>query len=145
MRKIFIAAALAAGVLAFSSCGGGGKTSSKDSADVQMAPTDAKSYEITDGQLLSNTGKPILVDFYADWCMPCQKMKPVFDSLKNVYGENIDFLSMDVDKHGELAGKYRVEAIPCLVFIAPDGTELYRLVGYQNGETIAEAINRYLQ
>ncbi len=142
LRKLILAGAVLPLISLFS-CGGGGKEAGADSTNAGAAP--AAQYETTDGQLLSSDGKPMLVDFYADWCKPCREMKPVFDSLKNVYGSGIDFVSINVDENRNLAEQYRIEAIPCLVFIAPDGTELHRLVGYQDGKSVEASITRYLQ
>ncbi len=146
MNRIFMTAAVSA-MLIMGSCGGDKATKTTDSALTEFTDTvaPAKSYEITDGGLLSTNGQPILVDFYADWCQPCRQMKPVFDSLANVYGQDIVFLSFNVDDNQELAYRYKVDAIPCFVFIAPDGTVIHKMVGVQKGPDMGKAISGYLQ
>ena len=64
---------------------------------------------------LINSEKPVLIDFYADWCAPCRAMKPVLDDLKAKMGESVDIYKIDVDKNQELAQQYSVRSIPTLI------------------------------
>ncbi len=64
---------------------------------------------------LINSEKPVLIDFYADWCAPCRAMKPVLDDLKSKMGESVDIYKIDVDKNQELAQQYAVRSIPTLI------------------------------
>lgn len=64
---------------------------------------------------LINSEKPVLIDFYADWCAPCRAMKPVLDDLKAKMGESVDIYKIDVDKNQELAQQYAVRSIPTLI------------------------------
>ena len=58
--------------------------------------------------------KPVLVDFSAEWCGPCQLLKPIFDELSKEIKE-IKFVKVDVDEEKELALKYGVRGVPCLI------------------------------
>ena len=69
----------------------------------------------------------VLVKFYADWCGPCQMMKPIVEELAEKH-EEIKVLEINIDDEDELAEKYRVETIPCLVLLE-DGKEIAREVG----------------
>ena len=81
---------------------------------------------------------PILVDFYADWCGPCQMMAPIVDKLATEHPNKI--VKVDVDSIPQLASRFGINSIPTLlVFI--DGEESERLVGYQDEETLLRLIS----
>ncbi len=101
-------------------------------------------YEVTDNALLTTDGLPMVADFSADWCPPCRKLAPVFDSLKNVYAGSIDFVTFNVDSVENLARHYNITAIPTLLFIAPDGTVVHRMEGYQDAAAIQKAVSDHL-
>ena len=69
----------------------------------------------------------VLMDFYADWCGPCQMMKPVVTEFEKAHPE-VEVRRVNIDNEEELADKYRVSSIPCLV-LERDGTEVAREVG----------------
>lgn len=149
MKKLsFLCAALLALGAASCSGGNGSKTSDSDSAATTAeaaAVNDEtkKNYEITDGGLLSSNGLPMLVDFSAEWCPPCRQLKPIFASLKKEYAGKIDLVSIDVDSMPDLAKKYNIQNIPALVYISPDGTEVYRSIGFQEEATIKADLAKY--
>ncbi|MDR1572427.1 MAG: thioredoxin [Clostridiales Family XIII bacterium] len=60
--------------------------------------------------------EPMVVDFYADWCMPCKAMAPVFDRVAGEYGGRVRFAKIDVDQSKQLAIKNKVLSIPTLLF-----------------------------
>ena len=68
-----------------------------------------------------------LIDFYADWCGPCQMMKPVVEEFEKAHPE-ITVKSINIDDKEELAEKYGVSSIPCFV-VLKDGEEVAREVG----------------
>lgn len=61
---------------------------------------------------LTDTDKPVLVDFYADWCAPCRAMKPVLEDLKAQMGEQVSIFKIDVSKNQMLAERYGIKSIP---------------------------------
>ncbi len=69
----------------------------------------------------------VLVKFYADWCGPCQMMKPIIEEFAEKH-EEIKVLEVNIDDEDELAEKYNVETIPCLVLLK-EGKEIAREVG----------------
>ena len=68
-----------------------------------------------------------LLDFYADWCGPCQMMKPTMEEFEKVHPE-IKVTKVNIDEQEELADKYGVSSIPCVV-VLKDGEEVKREVG----------------
>lgn len=107
------------------------------------ARTTAPAYKVVDGTVRSAAGLPMVVDFYADWCPPCRQMKPLFDSFAEKYRGRIDFVSINVDDNPTLASAYKVESIPCFVFISSDGREVGRAVGMQDSNGFEAAVASY--
>lgn len=68
-----------------------------------------------------------LLDFYADWCGPCQMMKPTIEEFEKAHPE-VKVSSINIDENEEMAEKYHVSSIPCLV-VLKDGEEVKRDVG----------------
>lgn len=65
--------------------------------------------------LLSRSNVPVLVDFYATWCGPCQMMSPVLEQVGATLRDRLQVVKIDTDKYPNLASKYQVEALPTLV------------------------------
>ena len=90
------------------------------------------------------TGKtPVIIDFYATWCGPCQALAPMLKRLADEYEGRVIVLKVDVDKNQELAMAARIMSIPTLFFITKDG-DIERIVGglpYQELVRMAEKIS----
>lgn len=65
--------------------------------------------------LLANSSVPVLVDFYATWCGPCQMMTPILEQVGANLRDRLQVVKIDTDKYPNLASKYQVEALPTLV------------------------------
>jgi thioredoxin 1 len=74
------------------------------------------------------SGKPVLVDFYADWCTPCRVVAPIVDRLAEEYAERVGVYKVDVDTSPELASRFGVRSIPTLV-VFKEGRPVETLVG----------------
>lgn len=59
--------------------------------------------------------KPVLVDYWAEWCGPCRMIAPILDDIANDYGDKLQVAKMDVDKNQEIPAKYGVRGIPTLM------------------------------
>lgn len=70
-----------------------------------------------DYETLLKQDKPILLDFYADWCGPCQSLLPTVEKLAGEYDGQIEIQKVNVDKNNELASKFGVRSIPALFFL----------------------------
>ena len=74
------------------------------------------------------SGRPTLIDFYADWCGPCRTMAPVIDELAGALQGRADVVKVNVDESPELASRYGVEAIPTFIVVRA-GNAAHKLVG----------------
>lgn len=70
----------------------------------------------------------VLVDFFATWCQPCKTMHPILEQVKEVLGERIRIIKVDVDKYGDTASRYRVQSVPTLMLFR-HGEVLWRTSG----------------
>ncbi len=62
-------------------------------------------------------GKPFVLDFYADWCGPCQSLLPIVEKMADEYKKDVDILKVNVDNQRDLAQKFQVRSIPALFFM----------------------------
>ncbi len=88
---------------------------------------------------LTNTDKPVLVDFYADWCAPCRAMKPVLEDLKSQMGEDLSIYKIDVDKNQMIAERYAVRSIPTLILFK-NGEPVWRKSGMASSVELQKAV-----
>jgi len=66
---------------------------------------------------LVNSGKPFVLDFYADWCGPCQRLLPTVEKLADEFKEEVIIAKVNVDTQQDLAAKFKVRSIPSIFFL----------------------------
>lgn len=86
-----------------------------------------------------NSEKPVLVDFFATWCGPCQMLLPVLNKVKDSLQDRITIIKIDVDKNQELAQKQQVRGVPTMMLFQ-NGKQLWRQSGVLTKEEIIKII-----
>ena len=90
-----------------------------------------------------STDKPVLVDFWADWCMPCRMMAPVMDELSQVYAGKAKFGKVNVDENPQIASRYGIMSIPHFL-IFKNGSRVEKIVGAVGRGPLGNALKKYL-
>jgi thioredoxin 1 len=106
-------------------------------ADIQ-AVTDAD-FEST----VLKSDKPVLVDFWAEWCGPCRQVAPILEELNAEHGEKLTFVKMNVDENPATPASYRVTGIPTLN-VYSGGELVKQIVGAKPKAALAKELADYL-
>jgi thioredoxin 1 len=86
-----------------------------------------------------NSEKPVLIDFFATWCGPCQMLAPILKEVKDSLGERVSIIKVDVDKNQELATMQQVRGVPTMILFQK-GKQLWRQSGVLSKEEIIKNI-----
>jgi thioredoxin 1 len=99
--------------------------------------------EATIGNLpaLLRKGKPVVVDFWANWCAPCHAMAPIMRRLSKEFREQVIFTKVDVPNNRDLATQFNVRSVPTLVFFR-NGREWDRLTGARSRAELRKALEK---
>ena len=94
-------------------------------------------------QNIEASDKPVLVDFWAEWCAPCRMLAPTFEKLAGRYGNEITFAKVNVDDLPDVAGKYGIRSIPTLLLIHQSKV-LEQVVGARSYNELARILDRHM-
>ena len=89
-----------------------------------MADALPKSFD----ELLNTHEKPVLVDFWAEWCGPCKMLGPVLEELSKEWNDKITIIKINTDEKPDIAGRYNISGIPTMILFK-DGKEAKRVSG----------------
>ena len=92
---------------------------------------------------VKKSDKPVLVDFWAEWCGPCRAIAPMLDELAEELDGKLKVAKVDVDKNQELAGNFGVRSIPTLL-VMKGGVVQEQMVGAMNKLDLSSKVNAYL-
>lgn len=101
---------------------------------------------VTDGEFKTeviDSNIPVLVDFWAVWCGPCQMMGPVIDALALEYEGKVKIMKINVDENPQTPAQYGVRGIPTLI-IFKGGQEVQRIVGAQPKNNVEDALKKVI-
>ena len=94
-------------------------------------------------QDIINQNKPVLVDFYADWCGPCKMLAPILSEVKAELAEGIKIVKIDVDKNQSLATKYQVRGVPTMILFK-EGKQVWRESGVIQKQDLVAIVKGFL-
>ncbi len=105
-----------------------------------------KAMEITDAnfeETVLNSGKPVLVDFWAVWCGPCKVIGPIVEEIADDYADRVVVGKLDVDANRDTAVNYGIQAIPTLLLVN-NGEVVDRIVGVTDKASLASKLDGLL-
>lgn len=95
-------------------------------------------------EIVSGTDKPVLVDFFAEWCGPCQAAAPILEEISDDYIDGLLVAKVDIDSEAELAKRFDVLSIPTVILFN-EGEEVDRKIGFGGRAGYEELINKVLK
>ena len=105
-------------------------------------------HHVTDGsfdqEVLSETSKFVLVDFWAEWCGPCKMLGPVIESMAKKFESTIKVCKLDTDENPVTSQNYQITGIPCCILFK-EGKEVGRLVGFRPEGAFESELKRLTQ
>ncbi len=93
-------------------------------------------------ELISSSDVPVIVDFFAEWCGPCKTMSPILKQVKDMQGDKVRIIKVDVDKNKTLAMQYSIQSVPTLM-IFKNGKQLWRQSGVINAGELNKIVEMF--
>ena len=87
--------------------------------------------------------KPVLVDFWAEWCAPCRMLGPIIDQIASEFASSATVVKLNVDDNTASAQRYGIKGIPTLILFS-EGKEVERVVGATSKDSITRIIEKYV-
>ncbi|MCG6134221.1 MAG: thioredoxin [Nostoc sp. LLA-1] len=94
-------------------------------------------------EMLSGSDVPVLVDFYADWCGPCQMMVPILEQVNAQLKDRLRIVKIDTEKYAALASQYQVEALPTLVLFK-QGKPVDKIEGVMQAPQLVQHLQNFI-
>lgn len=101
-----------------------------------METSEVKKERFTD---IVNSGKTVLVDFFAEWCGPCKMMQPILQELNGMVGEDVRIIKIDVDKNPMASSTFQIRGVPTLM-IFKNGEIKWRQAGVLSAQQLLQVI-----
>lgn len=143
-------------IFAFAACNSGNSTSqnsnpsssksesSESGSGAVIVGINNQQFKVVDNILISDN-LPIIVDFNATWCPPCQKFSPIFHAVAEKYKGQALFVQIDTDQYPQIAREYKVQSIPTVAFILPGGSVMGYQVGFMPEEQLIDFVNQLVE
>ncbi|QOV21929.1 thioredoxin [Anabaenopsis elenkinii] len=94
-------------------------------------------------EMLSGSDVPVLVDFYADWCGPCQMMVPILEQVNARLQNRLRVVKIDTEKYTMLASQYQITALPTLILFK-QGQPVERIEGVMQAEQLVQHLQNFI-
>ncbi|MEA5009010.1 thioredoxin [Clostridium tyrobutyricum] len=94
-------------------------------------------------QSVSESGAPVVVDFWASWCGPCKMLSPIMDEVSQELGEKAKFFKVNVDENPSTASQFKVSSIPTVI-VFKDGNVVDKFVGFKPKDAVKQVLQKHI-